>query len=107
MGDIGCMLRNIDNAYHGSQNLKTKTVTVYYDDKNIRDEEKTFVFNPDGSASSVSHAWGVKDELPPGTLSDVMLKLPETEVLNAQLARNLVNEYYAHLKKDGKGGMGK
>lgn len=96
------ILSSPKDSYHGYRNPKTKTVTVFYDDKNIRDEEMIYEFKPDGSASSVSCAWGVKTELPPGTFSDLLLTLPETEVLKNELAQDLANAYRDNIKKNNK-----
>ena len=40
---------------------------INYDDPNMRDEECTYTFNKDGSASRVSNAWGTKTEFPKDT----------------------------------------
>ena len=40
---------------------------INYDDPNMRDEECTYTFNKDGSASCVSNAWGTKTEFPKDT----------------------------------------
>lgn len=93
MVSIDYSIANLSEAYHGYRNPKTHEVTVLYDDKNIRDEEMTYTFRPDGSATAVSHAWGTKSERPAGTFSDILLKLPNKEVLNAELAQELVNIY--------------
>lgn len=87
------MFNKPSDAYRGFRNAKTKEVSVLYDDKNIRDEETMYNFKADGSASSVSCAWGNKTELPPGTFSDIIAKLPKTETLNKELAQQLANMY--------------
>ena len=43
------------------------SIIINYDDPNIRDEECTYTFNKDGSASCVSNAWGTKTEFPKDT----------------------------------------
>lgn len=43
------------------------TIVINYDDPNIKDEECTYTFNKDGSASRVSNAWGTKTEFPKDT----------------------------------------
>ena len=87
------VLNSPADAYHGYRDPKTKTVTVTYDDKNIRDEETMYEFRTDGSATATSFAWGTKTELPAGTFTDVLMKLPETEVLNAKIAKDLATMY--------------
>ena len=84
---------NTVDAYSIARDKKTNTIKVLYDDKNIRDEEKTYVFNADGSASSVSHAWGIKSELPPGTFSDLMLKLSKVDELNSEIAQSMAGAF--------------
>lgn len=43
------------------------STVINYDDPSIKDEECTYTFNKDGSASCVSNAWGTKTELPKDT----------------------------------------
>lgn len=43
------------------------STVINYDDPSMRDEECTYTFNKDGSASCVSHAWGTKTEFPKDT----------------------------------------
>lgn len=90
------------DAYSGYKNKDTKSVYVLYDDKRIHDEEKMYEFRKDGSATAVSCAWGNRSELPPGTFSDMLAKMPKTEELNAELAQQLANVYdnaYSKIKK--------
>lgn len=90
---------NPSEVYHGYRNPKTREVTILYDDKKIRDEEMTYEFRADGSATATSNAWGTKSERPAGTFSDILMKLPNTEVLNAELAQELVSIYNQTGKK--------
>ena len=43
------------------------STVINYDDPNVRDEECTYTFNKDGSASCISNAWGTKTEFPKDT----------------------------------------
>ena len=43
------------------------SIVINYDDPKVRDEECTYTFNKDGSASCVSNAWGTKTEFPKDT----------------------------------------
>ena len=43
------------------------SVVINYDDPNAKDEECTYTFNKDGSATCVSNAWGTKTEFPKDT----------------------------------------
>ena len=79
--------------YKAIRNQEKGSITIHYNDKNIKDEEKTYEFFKDGSASSVSNAWGTKTELPPGTFSDVMFNLKTVNELNSQVAMQLANLY--------------
>ena len=63
---------------------KNGSTIINYDDPNIHDEECTYSFNKDGSASCVSNAWGTKTELPKDTFVDDGKKVS---------AEDLVNEY--------------
>ena len=103
MVSVSNVLSSPSDAYSGYRNTKTKVVSVLYDDKNIRDEESVYEFRPDGSASKQSLAWGVRTELPAGTFSDVLLKLPETENLNKKTAQQLAEIYdNAEMKRNKK-----
>ena len=93
------MFNSPESAYTGCRDLKNKTVKVVYDDKRIHDEETTYIFNPDGSGSSVSHAWGTKTELPAGTFSDILLTLPQTDKLNSKQSQMLASAYRDSLKE--------
>lgn len=55
-----------NNMLAVSKNSQGSTI-ITYDDPNMRDEERTYTFNKDGSASCVSHAWGTKTQYPQGT----------------------------------------
>ncbi len=75
---------------------KNGSTIINYDDPNIHDEECTYTFNKDGSASCVSNAWGTKTEFPKDTFVDDGKKVS---------AEDLVNEYknyYAYCKNNNK-----
>ncbi len=57
-------------------------IKINYDDPNIRDEECTYTFNPDGSASCVSNAWGTKTEFPKGTFVNDGKPVSPEEMVN-------------------------
>ena len=67
---------------------------IQYDDPGMWDEECTYTFNKDGSASCVSNAWGTKTELPKDTFVD-----DGKEVSPEQLVKEF-NDYYAYCKKN-------
>lgn len=56
-----------NSMYSVSRNDKGATV-ISFNDPNMKDEECTYTFNKDGSATCVSHAWGTKKEVPGNTL---------------------------------------
>ncbi len=56
-----------NSMYTVSKNDKGSTI-ISYNDPNMKDEECTYTFNEDGSATCVSHAWGTKREIPKDTL---------------------------------------
>jgi hypothetical protein len=60
--------------------VDTHPTSITYDNPNMRDEECTYTFNKDGSASCVSHAWGTKTELPKGSFIDNGKAAPEKMV---------------------------
>ena len=45
------------------------STSVLYNDPKIFDEEVLYTFNKDGSASSISPAWGTKTSAPKGTFN--------------------------------------
>ena len=100
MVKVSPVFSNPSESYFGYRDPKTKTVTVVYNDKNIRDEEMEFVFKADGSATATSCAWGLKTKLPPGTFTDVIMNLPETEKVNAEIARDLASMYRSNPDKE-------
>lgn len=59
---------------------------INYDDPNMRDEECTYTFNKDGSASCISNAWGTKTEFPKDTF---VYNGKETPV-------EMVNEFHSY-----------
>ncbi|MGN0030394.1 MAG: hypothetical protein ACI37Q_00390 [Candidatus Gastranaerophilaceae bacterium] len=67
---------------------------ITYDHPKMIDEECTYTFNTDGSASCVSHAWGNKTELPKGTFVD-----DEKEITPEELVKKY-QEYYSYCKKN-------
>ncbi|MBR1460317.1 hypothetical protein IJ596_01620 [bacterium] len=79
--------------YYSAIRGKDGSVNVYYNDPSCVDEEMKYTFNPDGSASSLSLAWGTKTNKPAGTFSDLMLKLPQTDSLNSEIAKQMAEAY--------------
>ena len=57
----------ITNSMLTVTNNNNGSTIINYDDPNMRDEECTYTFNKDGSASRVSNAWGTKTEFPKDT----------------------------------------
>lgn len=80
-------------VYTVSQGKNGSTI-INYDDPNMRDEECTYVFNKDGSASCVSNAWGTKTELPKDTFVD-----DGKEVSPEKLVEDY-KKYYDYCKKN-------
>lgn len=76
--------------------LKTQngSTVINYDDPNIRDEECTYTFNKDGSASCVSNAWGTKTEFPKNTFID------DGKEVSAEKLVQEYKDYYAYCKKN-------
>lgn|SRR5574344_2306975 len=84
----------VNNSMYVSHPGKEGAIVVNYDDPKIKDEECTYTFNKDGSASCVSNAWGTKTELPKGTLKkDASTASPEEMV-------NLFKSYQKDKKLD-------
>ncbi len=75
------------------QNNNNSTV-IRYDDPNMRDEECSYTFNKDGSASCVSDAWGTKTELPKGTFKD------DGKEISAEKLVQEYKDYYNYCKKN-------
>lgn len=75
------------------QNNNNSTV-IRYDDPNKRDEECSYTFNKDGSASCVSDAWGTKTELPKGTFID------DGKEISAEKLVQEYKDYYNYCKKN-------
>ena len=57
----------ITNSMLTVTNNNNGSTIINYDDPNMIDEECTYTFNKDGSASRVSNAWGTKTEFPKDT----------------------------------------
>ena len=91
---------DIDDYYSATRNIEDGTVKIAYNDPHSFDEECIYTFKADGSASSVSSAWGTKTEYPAGTFSNLIKNLPKELKMDPQLARQMVNEFYK--KGDGK-----
>lgn len=81
--------------YSVSQNKNGSTI-INYDDPNIHDEECTYTFNKDGSASCVSNAWGTKTELPKDTFVD------DGKPVSAEALVNEYKKYYDYCKNNNK-----
>ena len=73
---------------------KNGSTIINYDDPNMRDEECTYTFNKDGSASCVSNAWGTKTELPKDTFVDDGKEISAEELVKEY------KEYYAYCKNN-------
>lgn len=84
-----------NSMYKVSQNNNGSTI-INYDDPNIRDEECTYTFNKDGSASRVSNAWGTKTSLPKDTFID------DGKEISAEKLVKEYNDYYAYCKQNNK-----
>lgn len=84
-----------NSMYKVSQNNNGSTI-INYDDPNMRDEECTYTFNKDGSASRVSNAWGTKTSLPKDTFVD-----DGKEITPEKLVKEY-NDYYAYCKQNNK-----
>lgn len=81
--------------YSVSQNKNGSTI-INYDDPNMRDEECTYTFNKDGSASCVSLAWGTKTELPKDTFVN------DGKEISAEQLVSEYNKYYNYCKDNNK-----
>ena len=81
------------SAYTVMKNPITNAIQVYYNDMRMNDEESIYTFNPDGSASVQSCAWGCRSDLPAGTFSDLMFKLSKTDELNSAIGFQLAKAY--------------
>lgn len=75
---------------------KNGSTIINYDDPNMRDEECTYTFNNDGSASCVSNAWGTKTELPKDTFVN------DGKEISAEQLVNEYKEYYNYCKNNNK-----
>jgi len=91
-------MQDKSSYYKAIRDKKEGSVTVYFDNPKCRDEEMKYTFNPDGSASSLSLAWGTKANKPAGTFSDLMLALPKTSHLNSEIAKQLADAYRQSLQ---------
>ena len=58
---------SITNSMLTATKQNNGATVINYDDPNVKDEECTYTFNKDGSASCVSNAWGTKTEFPKDT----------------------------------------
>ena len=81
------------DTYTVMRNREDGSINILYDDKNINDEESTFIFRTDGSASSMSHAWRSRTDYPAGTFSAMMAILKNQEI-TSEIAEQMVNEFY-------------
>lgn len=70
---------------------KQSGYSFFYDNIHSLDEEMMYTFNPDGSATVISYAWGTKQEYPKGTFSELYSSLPETpENIDFKTAKNIL-----------------
>ena len=88
------------SSYSMVRNPITGQIAVMYDDKNVYDEEMIYTFNPDGSATASSCAWGGKTECPKGAFSDILIKLPTADKYNSKIAKNLAVAYRNYERKN-------
>ena len=86
-------MQDKSSYYNAMRNKKEDSVTIYYNNPHCTDEEMMYTFYKDGSAESVSCAWGGKTSVPAGTFSDLMLKLPKTGHLNSEIAKQMADAY--------------
>ncbi|MCQ2957352.1 MAG: hypothetical protein MJ180_00450 [Candidatus Gastranaerophilales bacterium] len=94
------MVESPTSAYTVIKNTQPNHIGIYYNDKKIHDEERVYMFNPDGSASVQSCAWGFKSKCPVGTFSDLLLKLPNTKELNSEIAKKLARAYDKYAREN-------
>lgn len=85
-----------DNPIYTVSKDKSGSTIICYDDPRMHDEECTYVFNKDGSASCVSNAWGGKTELPKDTFV-----YGRKEVS----AEDIISQYWKNIKKNQKNNL--
>jgi len=74
--------------------------SIYVAYKNLKDADKRYTFNPDGSAMCVSTAWGNKSSVAAGTLSKIYEQLPNNfRDIDDKLAKQLLDKYNEALSK--------
>ena len=94
------MFNNTISPYNMVRNHITGQIAVIYDDKKVHDEEMIYIFNPDGSATARSCAWGGKTECPKGAFSDILVKLPTADKYNSKIAKKLATAYKEYSNKN-------
>ena len=94
------MFNNTISPYNMVRNPITGQIAVIYDDKKVHDEEMIYIFNPDGSATAHSYAWGGKTECPKGAFSDILVKLPTADKYNSKIAKKLAVAYRNYEQKN-------
>lgn len=85
-----------DNPVYTVSKDKNGSTIILYDHPMMHDEECTYVFNKDGSASCTSEAWGAKTELPKDTFT-----YGRKEVS----AEDMIRQYEENIKKNQKNNL--